>query len=159
MVILGIDPGTSRIGYAVLEKNGSNVKLLIYGCLEPKNKSQAERLGEIACFIRNLVLEFHPEVMAIEKLFFAKNTKTAMSVAEARGVMINSAASLNLGIREFTPLEVKTAVTGYGKAEKKDIQKMVCLTLKLDKIPRPDDASDAIAIGLTACYTNPKLSA
>lgn len=159
MVILGIDPGTSRIGYAVLEKNDSNIKLLTYGCLEIKNKTQAERLNEIDAFIRSLVPEFRPEILAIEKLFFTNNAKTALSVAEARGVIINSATNLNLAVREFTPLQVKMAVAGYGRAGKKEVQKMVCLTLKLDKTPQPDDASDAIAIALTACYTNPKLSA
>ena len=159
MIILGIDPGTSKIGYAVLEKNDSNIKLLAYGCLEIKNKTQAKRLNEIDAFIRSLVPEFRPEILAIEKLFFTNNAKTALSVAEARGVIINSATNLNLTVREFTPLQVKMTVTGYGRAGKKEVQKMVCLTLKLDKTPQPDDASDAIAIALTACYTNPKLSA
>jgi len=159
MIILGIDPGTTRVGYAVIEKKDSdNLNLLTCGCLESKNKEQKDRLSDASNLISDLILKYHPEVLSIEKLFFAKNTKTALAVAEARGVIINSANSLNLNIREFTPLEIKVAITGYGKAEKEQVKKMVCRILKLKKIPKLDDASDALAIALTACYTNPKLS-
>jgi len=158
MIILGIDPGTARIGYALVDKKeNGDANLLTYGCLELKNKEQKERLGLISGLMSDLISKYHPEIMAIEKIFFTKNVKTALSVSEARGVMINSANSFNLELMEFTPLEVKTAVTGYGRAEKQQVQKMVCNILKLDKIPHPDDAADAIAIGLAACYTNPKL--
>lgn len=160
MIILGIDPGTTRIGYALLnKKENTEVDLITYGCLETKNKKQVERLAGISRLISGLVSQYHPKVLSIEKLFFTKNAKTAFSVSEARGVILNCANSLNLEIFEFTPLEVKVAITGYGKAEKKEIQKMVCRLLNLEKTPQPDDASDAIAIGLTACYTNQKLSA
>jgi len=158
MIILGIDPGTIRIGYAVIEKKDSNnLNLLTCGCLEVKHKEQKDRLSEISGLISGLIIKYHPEILAIEKLFFTKNTKTALAVAEARGVIINSANSLNLDILEFTPLEVKTAVTGYGKAEKEQVRKMVCRILKLGEIPKLDDTSDALAIALAACYTNPKL--
>lgn len=158
MIILGIDPGTSRIGYALIKKSEKNdVNLIIYGCLEIREQSQAERLKLISELIGNLVAKYHPDTLAIEKLFFTKNAKTALSVAEARGVIINSANASGLKILEFTPLEVKIAVTGYGKAEKYQVQKMVCNILKLKEIPQSDDAADAVAIALTACYTNPKL--
>ena len=157
MIILGIDPGTVRVGYALLQKETGNASLIAYGCLQIKNKKQTERLTEISRLISDLILKYRPETLAIEKLFFTKNAKTALAVSEARGVIINSASSLNLEVLEFTPLEVKAAITGYGKAEKYHVQKMICRILKLEKIPRPDDAADAIAIGLTACYTNPKL--
>ncbi len=158
MIILGIDPGTTRVGYAVIKKNDSdNLNLLTCGCLESKNKEQKNRLKEITDLISDLILKYHPEILAIEKLFFTKNAKTALAVAEARGVIIES--SSNLDIREFTPLEVKVAITGYGKAEKEQVKKMACRILKLEKMPKIDDTSDAIAIALTACYTNPKLSA
>ncbi len=158
MIILGIDPGTAKIGYALLNKKGNTgVDLITYGCLELPNKNQVERLAEISRLISDLIARYKPEVLAIEKLFFTKNAKTAFSVSEARGVIINRANYLNLDVLEFTPLEVKVATTGYGKAEKKQVQKMVCLLLNLEKIPQPDDAADAIAIGLTVCYTNPKL--
>ena len=158
MIILGIDPGTARIGYALLDKKeDAKVDLITYGCLELPNKKQVERLAEISRLISDLIAQYHPEILAIEKLFFTKNVKTALSVAEARGVIINRASASNLDVLEFTPLEVKVATTGYGKAEKKEIQKMVCRLLNLEKTPQPDDASDAIAIGLAACYTNQKL--
>lgn len=158
MIILGIDPGTTRVGYAVIKKKDSdNLNLLTYGCLETKSKEQKDRLREISDLILGLILKYHPEILAIEKLFFTKNAKTALAVAEAKGVIINSANSLNLNIREFTPLEVKVAITGYGKAEKEQVKKMACRILKLKKKPRLDDTSDALAIALTACYTNPKL--
>ena len=157
MIILGIDPGTTRVGYAVIEKKDSdNLNLLICGCLESKNKEQKDRLKEISDLILDLILKYRPEVLAIEKLFFTKNAKTALAVAEARGVIINSANSLN--IREFTPLEIKVAITGYGKAEKEQVKKMACRILKLEKMPKIDDTSDALAIALTACYTNPKFT-
>ena len=158
MIILGIDPGTTRIGYALLDKKeNTSVDLITYGCLELPNKKQIERLAEISRLISDLIAQYYPKVLAIEKLFFTKNAKTAFSVSEARGVIINCANSLNVEVVEFTPLEVKVAITGYGKAGKKQVQNMVCRLLNLEKIPQPDDASDAIAIGLTACYTNPKL--
>ncbi len=158
MIILGIDPGTTRVGYALLKKEDiDNVSVLNYGCLEILTKDQANRLKDISNFIDELILKYRPEILAIEKLFFTKNVKTALSVSEARGVIINRASLNNLNIFEFTPLEVKSAITGYGKAEKYQVQKMVYNILKLDKIPRQDDAADAIAIGLTACYTNQKL--
>ena len=157
MIILGIDLGTTRIGYAVIEKKDSdNLNLLTCGCLESKNKEQKDRLKEISDLILDLILKYRPEVLAIEKLFFTKNAKTALAVAEARGVIINSANSLN--IREFTPLEIKVAITGYGKAEKEQVKKMACRILKLEKMPKIDDTSDALAIALTACYTNPKFT-
>ncbi len=159
MIILGIDPGTTRVGYAVIEKKDSdNLNLLTCGCLESKNKEQKDRLKEISDLISGLILKYHPEVLSIEKLFFAKNAKTALAVAEARGVIINSANSLNLNICEFTPLEIKVAITGYGKAEKEQVKKMACRILKLEKMPKIDDTSDALAIALTACYTNPKFT-
>ena len=126
--------------------------------MESKNKEQKDRLKEISDLISDLILKYRPEVLAIEKLFFTKNAKTALAVAEARGVIINSANSLTLNVREFTPLEVKVAITGYGKAEKDQVRKMVCRILKLEKIPKLDDTSDALAIALTACYTNPKFT-
>lgn len=158
MIILGIDPGTTRVGYAVIEKDSDNLNLLTCGCLESKNKEQKNRLKEISDLISDLILKYHPKILAIEKLFFTKNAKTALAVAEARGVIINAAASLNLDVSEFTPLEVKAAVTGYGKAEKKEVQKMVCRILKLETKPKLDDTSDALAIALTACYTNQKFT-
>ena len=158
MIILGIDPGTTRIGYALVEKNSEgSVDLITYGCLEIKCKKQTDRLKIISDSTGDLILKYHPEILSIEKIFFTKNVKTALTVSEARGVIINCANLMNLEVMEFTPLEVKTAVTGYGRAEKYQVQKMVKNILKIEKMPESDDAADAIAIALTACYTNPKL--
>lgn len=158
MIILGIDPGTVRIGYALLNKDGGAASLIAFGCLELGDfKEQAGRLKALSGLIYNLIRSHRPEIMAIEKLFFGKNAKTALSVAEARGVIINSAASLNLQILELHPLQIKTAVAGSGSADKKQVQKMICQLLKLPKVPEPDDAADAIAIGLAACYINQNL--
>ncbi|MEK7087640.1 MAG: crossover junction endodeoxyribonuclease RuvC, partial [Patescibacteria group bacterium] len=114
MTILGIDPGTARVGYSVMKKRDGEAELITYGCLELKNLDQVERLKKISELISELISKYNPETLAIEKLFFTKNAKTAMAVSEARGVIINCANSLHLEVREFTPLEVKTAVTGYG---------------------------------------------
>lgn len=157
VIILGIDPGTAKVGYSIIKKRNGEAYLMTYGCLELKNREQVERLKTISELISDLILKYNPQILAIEKLFFTKNVKTALSVSEARGVIMNRAGSLNLDVLEFTPLEVKTAVTGYGKAEKYQVQKMVKNILKLEKIPKSDDAADAIAIALAACYTNPKL--
>ncbi|MDO8443745.1 MAG: crossover junction endodeoxyribonuclease RuvC [Candidatus Azambacteria bacterium] len=158
MIILGIDPGTTRIGYAVIEKKDSdNLILMTCGCLEPKVKGQKERLGEISKFVSDLIVKYHPEILAIEKIFFTKNVKTALDVSEARGVIFNNANNANLKIFDFTPLEVKLAVTGYGRAEKEQVRQMVCRILNIEKKPKLDDTSDALAIALTACYTSPKL--
>ncbi len=158
MIILGIDPGTSRIGFAFLEKRGDSINLLECGCLElAKKRSQTERLKVINDEIGRLIGKHRPETAAVEKLFFSKNTKTALSVAEARGVLLNICAQNGLDLMEFAPTEVKLALTGYGRAEKLQVQKMVSKILKLENLPEPDDIADAIAVALTACYTDKNL--
>lgn len=158
MIILGIDPGTTRIGYAVIDKKDADtLMVLTCGCLEPKSKEQKDRLGEISVFVSDLIIKYQPEVLAIEKLFFTKNAKTAFTVSEARGVIIDRANSRGIKIFDFTPPEVKLAVAGYGKAEKEQVRKMACRILKIEKPPKLDDTSDALAIAITACYTVPKL--
>jgi len=158
MIILGIDPGTTRIGYAIIDKKDADtLVILTYGCLETKNKEQKDRLSEISVFVADLISKYRPEILAIEKLFFTKNAKTAFTVSEARGVIIDRANSQNIRIFDFTPPEVKLAVAGYGKAEKDQVRKMPCRILKIEKPPKLDDASDALAIAITACYTIPKL--
>src|SRR3989344_2268576 len=133
MIILGIDPGTTRIGYAIIEKkDGDTLKLITCGCLEPHVKDQKSRLGEISSFITGLIAKYLPEALAIEKIFFTKNAKTVLNVAEARGVIINNAYDANLKIFDFTPLEVKLAVTGYGRAEKEQVRQMVCRILSIE---------------------------
>lgn len=154
-IILGIDPGTSRIGYAFLKKEKDKIKALNWGCLELASlKTQAQKLQAIHKNLEEFIRIQKPNLLAIEKIFFAKNAKTALDIAEARGVIINLAQEKNLEIMEFTPLEVKAALSGYGRAQKEQIQKLVKIILNLKDIPKPDDAADAIAVALAACYTN-----
>jgi len=147
MKILGIDPGIGRTGYAVLEQTGKEIKLLDCGCITTKpGQPEADRLFEIKTDLTTLIKKHHPHTACIESLFFQTNVKTAMSVGQARGVALVTAAEHKLKIVEVTPLQVKIATTGYGKADKRQVQTMIVKLLKLKKIPRPDDAADAAAI-------------
>lgn len=147
MKILGIDPGIGRTGYAVLEQDGKNISLLACGCITTKpGQDEPQRLLEIKRDLASLIRKFHPDAICIESLFFAANAKTAMSVGQARGVAVVTAAEQKLKIIEVTPLQVKIAATGYGKADKKQVETMIVKLLKLKKPPRPDDAADACAI-------------
>ena len=153
MIILGIDPGFERMGCAVLEKNPSGEKLIYSSCLiSSRNDAHEKRLLVLAGGLKKIIKDFRPDTMAIEKLFFTANQKTAMKVAEARGVALLLAAENNLKVLEFTPLEVKMAMTGYGRAEKDQVRKMVLAMLKMDGKGKLDDEIDAIAIAL-ACPT------
>lgn len=153
MRILGIDPGTGRMGFGVIDCEGSKMKMVEYGCIEtPAKMDLSERLVIIFEKIQEIMAKFSPDVVAVEKLFFARNVTTVMSVGEARGVVVLAAALAKIKFVEFTPLQVKQAITGYGRAEKGQIQKMVQAILALEKIPKPDDAADALAIAIT-CST------
>ncbi|MFC1756810.1 crossover junction endodeoxyribonuclease RuvC [Patescibacteria group bacterium] len=149
-VILGIDPGYGRLGYAVLEKTGSKEILLDYSCVvtNPKD-SHGKRILAIAKEIEKVIKKHKPDVLAIEKLFFTKNQKTALAVSEVKGVVIYLATKNDLQIAEYTPLEIKSSVCGYGKADKEQIKKMVDLIIKPQITPKYDDTYDAIAICLT----------
>jgi len=150
MKVLGIDPGTGRLGWAILEKKDGKENMIECGCFETKtNSNQADRLLKIFNFLNQLIAKHKPDVAAIENLFFTKNAKTVMSVSEARGVVLLACKQAGLDINNYTPLQIKSALTGHGKADKKQVQYMVTQILKLDKIPQPDDAADAIATGLT----------
>lgn len=150
MKILGIDPGYGRCGYGIIEQIGQKQELVTYGCIETSSKlPHLERLMTIAEEINKLVLLHKPEKAGVEDLFFAKNKTTALKVAEARGVILLTLAKNNLEILELTPNQIKQAMTGYGNADKKQMQQMVKISLKLDKIPEPDDAADAVAIAIT----------
>ncbi len=149
MIILGIDPGTATTGFGVLESSGGKVKMIEYGTvLTSKELSMPERLKILGIEIEKIIEKFVPEVMAIEELFYFKNKKTVISVGQARGVALFVGKSNNLEIREYTPLQVKQSVTGYGRADKRQVQMMVKNILKLEKIPKPDDAADALAVCL-----------
>lgn len=149
MLMLGIDPGIARIGYGAIEFRGEKILACAHGCLETsKNNSQGERLLCIRKGLRSLLKKYHPAAVAVEKLFFAKNAKTAGAVGESRGVILLAAAEAKLPIVEMTPLQVKLSVTGYGRADKRQVQEMVRRILKMRVIPKPDDAADALAIAL-----------
>ncbi len=153
MKILGIDPGIARTGWAILEKEKGEVKALAYDCFETSSKKEAaKRLSEIYEEISFLIKKYKPQALAIEELFFNKNSKTAFVVGQARGVILLLASQKNLKIHIFTPLQVKICVTGYGRAEKMQVGKMVKTILKLKEIPRLDDTSDALAVALTCVF-------
>ena len=147
MVIIGIDPGIARVGWAVLP-------IAKFGCFETsKNKVLDQRLLSISIFLKNLFEQYKPDCVAVEQLYFATNAKTAITVGQARGVIILTASQANIPSFDYTPLQVKLAITGYGKADKNQVQHMVKNILKLKEIPRPDDAADALAIALTHAFS------
>lgn len=154
MKILGIDPGIGRVGWGIITKDTAAVIAGAYGCIETEpNSAIPGRLYAIYDEICHIIDEYKPQELAIEDLFFAKNAKTAFSVGQARGVILLAASQKNLAIAVYTPLQVKSAVTGYGKADKKQVGNMVKLQLHLPKVPTPDDTADALAIALTHAYT------
>ena len=149
MIVLGIDPGTARLGYGVIDTTGGPPSLIDFGIAETHpTESMPDRLLQIFTNVRLLLSEHEPDVMAVEKLFFARNVTTALAVGQARGVVLLAAAEKGTPVREYTPSEVKHSIVGYGKADKSQIQEMVRIILGLDQIPRPDDAADALAIAV-----------
>lgn len=154
MIILGIDPGIARVGWAVLSVVGAKLTPISYDCIETeKEKTPEKRLSEIYASLTQLIKKYSPEVMAVEDLFFATNAKTAISVGQSRGVILLTAAHEHIPVVSYSPLAVKRAITGDGKADKKQVSRMVTLTLKLPKTPLLDDTTDAIAIGMTHAYS------
>ncbi len=149
-VILGIDPGYGRVGVGIIRVDGSKHKPLYYGCIEThKNTEFNNRLFSISKELDQVIKKYKPEVAVVETLFFAKNTKTAIDVGQARGVILLTLFNNNVPSYDLTPLQVKQYISGYGKATKKQVQEVVKLLLGLDKIPKPDDAADALALALT----------
>lgn len=153
---MGIDPGLAITGYGVIEKLPSGqVKAIDYGAIKtPKEMPPSARLALINDCLAELLKKFNPDEIAFERLFFAKNTATAFDVAQARGVLINCAAGRCKRLFQYTPLQVKMALTGTGRAQKNQVQYMVQMTLGLKEVPRPDDAADALAIAITHAQTN-----
>lgn len=150
MRILGIDPGTGIVGFGVIETNGRKHSLVDAGVIRtPANQDLELRLKSIYEGLQEIIAENKPEIMVVEKLFFAKNVTTAMSVSHARGVIMLSGVQAGVKIVEYTPLQIKQALTGYGRAEKHQIQEMVRVALGLKDIPKPDDCADALAAALT----------
>ena len=152
MIVLGIDPGYALMGWGVVEANGSQMKLLGYGCIETKAGTPMQhRLRTLQLGIRDLTLMYRPDEVAFEELFFAQNVTTALMVGAARGAAIIAAAEYTENLYEYTPMQIKQTLTGYGKADKKQIQQMVKMLLRMDELPKPDDAADAIAWAITHC--------
>ena len=149
MKILGIDPGTATTGFGLIKKSGSQLDKLDAGVIStPKTEHMQNRLKMLYDDLSQLVKTHQPDYIAVEKLFFTKNITTAMSVSQARGIVLLVAAQNNIELAEYTPLQVKMSVTGYGQAEKKQVQEMVKKILKLSVVPKPDDAADALAIAI-----------
>jgi len=154
MRALGFDPGTATTGYGVVESRGARLTHVAHGIIStPPNQPFAERLRNIFEETRGLVIRFRPDAVAIEKIYFSQNVTTGISVAQARGVIAVAVALENVPIGEFSPLEVKNAVVGYGKATKKQVQEMVKILLNLDALPKPDDAADALAIAICQLHS------
>ena len=146
---MGIDPGLAVVGYALVSKKGNKFQCLDYGTLRTSaDMENLERLKQIHAKLLEIIADYQPEHMAVEELFFNKNVKTAIKVGQARGVIILAGAQAGLKVSEYTPLQVKQAVTGYGRARKKQVQKMVKTLMNLSEIPRPDDAADALAVSI-----------
>ena len=153
MIVLGIDPGTARLGYGVVERQGSILTMRDYGCLETVNDRPLEqRLLLIHEGLTELIESHRPAAVGVERLFFNKNTRTAMAVGQARGVVLLTAAEHGVPVVEYGPHEVKVAVTGYGRAPKDQVQRMVQLVLSMTELPRPDDAADALAVAVCTAH-------
>jgi len=159
MRVIGIDPGYERLGVAILEKKGGKEILLFSDCLQTDSKSPlSQRIFLLGQEVENIIKKWQPDALSIEKLFFTTNQKTAMGVSEVRGAIIYIAQKSNLKIFEYTPLQVKIAVTGYGKAEKSQVKSMLEKILKIESNKkRRDDEFDAMAIGLTCLVSTPPL--
>lgn len=155
MRILGIDPGTGRLGFGVVDVTKSGYELIDAGVITtPAHTPQDERLLDIYDSLNEIIKANKPTVMSIEKLFFSRNITTAMKVSEARGVAMLCGKKANLKIFEYTPLQIKQTITGYGKADKKQMQEMVRIQLKLKSTPKPDDCADALAAAITHSIIN-----
>ena len=153
MIVLGIDPGYAIVGCGVVEYKNNHFRVITYGAITTEAHTPFnERIEKIFDEANELIQKCRPDAMAIEKLFFNTNQKTAIDVAQARGALVLAAQKNNVPIFEYTPLQVKQSVVGYGRAEKKQVQEMTRVMLNLEKIPKPDDAADALAMAICHCH-------
>lgn len=158
MIILGVDPGLATVGYGVIAYDRGIFTTVDYGAvLTPAGEKTENRLCEIYDNITELGRKYQPQAVSVEKLFFNTNEKTAINVAEARGVILLAVTKLAIPVYEYTPLQIKQAVTGYGRAEKKQIMYMVTKLLNLKREPHPDDTADALAAAITHAYSSDSL--
>jgi len=153
MIIMGIDPGTARTGFGIIKKS-KKMECIDYGLIETSSSlPAAERLKILNNKLNGLIKKYGPKALAVENVYFFKNLKTAMPVSQAKGVILLTAAKKNIPIYEFTPLQAKMTVVGYGRAEKKQVQEMVKILLNLEERPKSDDAADALAIAICCAKT------
>jgi crossover junction endodeoxyribonuclease RuvC len=154
VIVLGIDPGTAALGYGIVDRTGGRLREIDHGCLiTSADLPLPERLLAIHALVDDLLALHQPDLLAVERLFFSRNVQTAFAVGQARGVVLLAAAQHATPVREATPNEVKSAVTGYGAADKAQVARMVQLVLGMSELPRPDDAADALAIATWAANT------
>lgn len=154
MRILGVDPGTGILGFGIIEADKGRAQLVDAGVIRtPVKEDDAVRLQTIYDELTDVITATKPALMSVEKLFFARNVTTAMTVAQARGVVLLCGKQAQLDIYEYTPMQIKLALTGYGKADKRQIQEMVRVVLNLSEAPKPDDCADALAAALTHAQT------
>jgi crossover junction endodeoxyribonuclease RuvC len=153
MIVIGIDPGLATVGFGVIRKEENGIAPVSYGCIRTSSgKQTSERLLEIYTETSALFERYNPGAVAVERLFFNKNVTNAMSVSEARGVIFLAAQQKNIPLFEYTPNQIKQAITGSGRADKKQMQEMIKRLLNLDEVPQPDDAADGLSIAL--CHIN-----
>lgn len=158
MIVLGIDPGYAIVGYGVVEYKNNCFKTINYGAITtPAGTPFVNRLDKIYNEISDIIKHFNPQALSIEKLFFNTNTSTAIDVAQARGVILLAAQHANVPVFEYTPLQVKQAVTGYGRAEKRQVMELTKTLLGLSKVPKPDDTADALAMAICHAHTDGSL--
>lgn len=153
MIVLGVDPGLATLGWGVIEAERGRQRLVDYGCiLTTPQQSFPDRLCQIGRDMRALLRQYRPEEIAFEELFFARNVTTALTVGAARGVSLAACAEYTDRLYEYTPMQVKQAITGYGKAVKKQIQEMTRIMLHLESVPKPDDTADALGMAIAHCH-------
>jgi crossover junction endodeoxyribonuclease RuvC len=155
MIVLGIDPGTAALGWGIVESKSGRLRMVDAGCLVTKpDAALPQRLLAIHGLLDELIALHQPDLVAVERLFFSRNVQTALGVGQARGVVLLAAAQHDTPVREATPNEVKSAIAGYGAADKEQVQRMVQLVLGMSELPRPDDAADALAIATWVANTD-----
>lgn len=153
-IILGIDPGLADTGYGIIEQAGNVLKCFGYGIIKTKKgKKLSERLGEICQQITKIIKKYQPDYLAIEEIYFCKNVKTALLVGQAKGAILLTGENLKLKILEYTPLQVKLAVTSYGRADKNQIQQLVKVLLQLKEVPQSNHAADALAVAICCAHS------
>ena len=158
MIVLGIDPGYAITGFGLVEYQAGRIRLLDFGVVStPSGMAFPSRLLSISEALDDLIARHKPDSVAVEELFFSRNTTTAIGTAQARGVAVLAGAKAGLPVFEYTPMQVKVAVTGYGKADKAQVQQMVRVLLNLREIPKPDDAADALAVAICHAHCGPRI--